>query len=64
MRSTWRCILLHISKISILLISGQIFEGEEYKTVGLPDELEFIDRPNCTTLAFNFATVLDKERSE
>lgn len=39
----------------------QIFDDEEYKRVVIPDELKFIDRPNCMFFPVNFATIFERE---
>jgi len=38
-----------------------IFEDEEYKKIVVPDELKFIDRPKCTLLPLNLATIYDRD---
>lgn len=38
-----------------------IFDDEEYKRVVIPDELKFIDRPNCMFFPVNFATIFERE---
>ncbi|KAF9469494.1 hypothetical protein BDZ94DRAFT_1091 [Collybia nuda] len=41
-----------------------VFKDEEYLKIVLPDELKFIDRPNCKMLPLDLAPILDRETTE
>jgi hypothetical protein len=42
----------------------KVFKDEEYLNVVLPDELKFIDRPNCKMLPLDLVSILDRETIE
>jgi hypothetical protein len=42
----------------------QVFQDEEYKSVVIPDELKFIDRPNCTLMPLNVGTIFERETTK